>query len=188
MLLALLAAGMLAGTARGAEYFVAPNGSDSNGGTGWGDALLTISAAVAKGDSDTVTVSNGTYTIPAVITVAKAVTVRSFGNGVYGGLANASNTVVQASDVEYCIFSIANASSVVEGFTIRNGTLGSGANVNMSDGKLISCIVKENRHPSNPNTEKGGGIYMGGGTVSNCIVRKFNIAKLCYTVMEQFNR
>ena len=49
MLSLLLAAGMLlAGAARGAEYFVATNGSDGATGEDWGHALLTISAAVAK--------------------------------------------------------------------------------------------------------------------------------------------
>ena len=160
---------MLAGTARGVEYFVATNGNDSNGGTGWGDALLTISAALAKGDVNIVTVSNGTYNISAEIGIGAGITVRSFGNGVYGGLANASNTVVQPSGNGYRIFSMWNASSVVEGFTIRNGNASPGCNVYMSDGQLISCIVKENRQSIS--NEKGGGIYMGGGTVSNCIVR-----------------
>gem|GEM_PF-2088591 len=140
----------------------------------WALAFTNIQDAVTFAGANqpgvtTVVVSNGTYNTTAEIALNAAITICSFGNGVYGGLANASNTVVQASGDGYRIFSIANASSVVEGFTIRNGYVSPGGNVNMSDGKLISCIVKENRQSLS--NEKGGGIYMSGGTVSNCIVR-----------------
>jgi len=47
MLTAAMAAMALAGQA--SEYYVAPGGSDGNGGTGWTDALATIGAGVAKG-------------------------------------------------------------------------------------------------------------------------------------------
>ena len=42
----------------------ADGGSDSNGGTGWGDAVLTLSKAidlVALGTTDTIYVRAGTY-------------------------------------------------------------------------------------------------------------------------------
>ena len=70
------------------DYHVATDGDDANGGTGWGDALLTISNAVAKATnaSDIVTVSNGTYDISAQILITNAITVRSYMDGVYGGL------------------------------------------------------------------------------------------------------
>ena len=75
---------LLAGTTWGTEYFVATNGDDSRDGTGgWGDALLTISNAVAKAvnPGDVVTVSNGTYNITNEISVSAAITIRSFGRG-----------------------------------------------------------------------------------------------------------
>ena len=85
---------LLAGTSWGTEYFVATTGTDdgSNDGRGWAAPLLTISNGVAKtttaGPGSIVTVSNGTYNISTQINVSAAITVRSFGNGVTGGMIN----------------------------------------------------------------------------------------------------
>jgi PKD repeat protein len=166
----------------GTEYFVAPGGSDSNDGTsGWGQAFATISNAVAQASaSDVVTVSNGTYNISAEIIVNKAVTVRSFGGGVYGGLANATNTVIDGpanlGNSGPRIFSVTDAGAVLDGLTITDGDgrlqSPGGLGVYMTDGLLVNCIIKENGDmDTNTDHADGGGVYMTGGTVSNCTVQ-----------------
>lgn len=167
-------------TSMAAEYFVATNGSDANSGTDWSAPLLTISNAVAKSDATIVTVSNGTYNIGAQIVVGGAITVRSYGGGVYGGLANASNTVVQGpggSTTGPRIFSVTNAVAVLDGFTIRNGcgrgdSGWNGNGVYMANGcTVMNCIIKENGGATGYDHAKGGGVYMASGLLSNCIVR-----------------
>jgi len=178
---------MLTGTAWATEYFVAPGGSDGNGGTGWGDAFATISNAVAQSDASIVTVANGTYDITAQIAITNAITVRSFGGAVYGGLANASNTVVNAlygGDLYSGprVFHLTHTNIVLDGLTITGGT-GRGDNapgspgnedgngIFMTGGLVRNCIIRENGLPSGYDHCQGGGIYMSGGTVSNCTIQ-----------------
>ena len=189
---AAVAAWMLfAGAAQAAEYFVAPGGSDSNGGSGWGDAFATISNAVAQASaSDVITVSNGTYNIPAQIYITKALTVRSYGDGVYGGLANASNTVVDAIyggnvSAGPRVFSITDAGVVLDGLTMTGGSgrgdttdpaggssRWDGNGIYMSAGLVRNCIIKDNGVEDNGYDHcQGGGIYMTGGTVTNCTIQ-----------------
>jgi hypothetical protein len=174
-----LVAGMMAGTARAqTEYFVATNGVDTADGLSWAAPLLTISNGVAKataaGAGSTVTVSNGTYNISTQITVSAAITVRSFGGGVTGGLTNAVATEVVGSGCR--VFSVAHASAKVDGFTIRGGNgvgdpeTGHGAGVLLNGGLLTACVVRNN---TNGNNKRGAGVYVvgSGGTVSNCVIR-----------------
>ena len=166
--------GIAAGSAWGVEYFVAPGGSDGNGGTGSGDAFATISNAVAQSDADIVTVANGTYDITEQIVVDKAVTIRSFGGGIYGGLANATNTVVDQGGSNKRVIKITDAGVVLDGLTITGGngrgdwhdTDGSG--VKMTGGVVQNCIIKDN---GGDIRIEGPGVWMSGGTVSNCIVQ-----------------
>ena len=52
----------LVGTFNGTTRYVSKSGSDSNGGTSWNDAKLTIQAAVDLcADGDTVIVDDGEY-------------------------------------------------------------------------------------------------------------------------------
>ena len=89
-LAATMASGItLEGTFNGTTRYVSKTGSDSNGGTSWADAKLTIQAAVnlcADGDtvivddgeySDTTswtsTVSGTTYSNPCVVKITKRI-------------------------------------------------------------------------------------------------------------------
>ena len=133
---------------------------------------------------NTVTVSNGTYNITAQILITNAITVRSFGNGVYGGLTNAPYTVIDAGDGSIRGVLITNALASLDGFTIQRGEQPSkntlmdysGAGVWLYGGVLQNCIVQDNNRlaPSrNYNFTQGGGVYLtGGGTVSNCVMRR----------------
>jgi len=180
-----------AGTSSAVEYFVAPApaGSDGNGGTAWSDAFATISNAVAQSDATIVTVSNGTYNIPDQIYITNAITVRSFGGGVHGGLVNATNTIVDAiyggsASSGPRVFSITDAGVVLDGLTITGGTgrgdttdpaggssRWDGNGVFMSAGLVRHCIIKENGLASGYDHTQGGGVYMTGGTVTNCTIQ-----------------
>jgi hypothetical protein len=158
------------------EYFVAPTGSDTgNTGLGWESPFLTISHALAQDDTAIVTVADGTYNITAQIVVSKAVTVRSFMDGVYGGLHNASNTVVQRSSGTTRIFSVTNPDAVLDGLTIRNGSGRGDAGWNgngvfMTNGcTVMNCIIRDNA-PADGSYLKGAGVHMAGGVLSNCVV------------------
>lgn len=180
--LAAILFGALSLCSPGAEYFVALGGSDSNGGTEWGDAFATISHAVAQADATEVTVSNGTYDIPDVITIGKAITIRSFGAGEYGGLPNATNTVVDRGYGSR-VFYLSDAGIVLDGFTITRGGRGgkfvAGKGVYMTGGSLLNCIVKNNGSSSDisDGNAGGGGIFMAGGLVSNCTVQANQIVE-----------
>jgi hypothetical protein len=198
---ALLVAGLLAGTAPATEYFVATTGLDSNSGADWSQPLLTISNGVAKatsaGAGSTVTVSNGTYNISAEIALNQSITVRSFGNGVYGGLANAAATIVKGGTGNQHIFNV-TADATVDGFTMRDavrssGTmLGGGVYVNSSGAVVQNCIMVNNNgdtmygcgayvvaglvrnctilNNGNGDRINGGNVYLTGGVVSNCVI------------------
>jgi hypothetical protein len=163
----------LTAPAFGGEYFVAPSGSDANSGMRLDSPFLTISNAVAKSDATIVTVSNGTYNIADQVVVGKALTVRSFGGGVYGGLANATNTVVNRGGGGSRVFNLSVAGVVLDGLTITGsgGSGYSGGGVYMPNGGTVqNCIVRNNKGPYG-DYQFGGGVYMVGGTLSNCIVQ-----------------
>ncbi|MFZ4396240.1 MAG: choice-of-anchor Q domain-containing protein [Kiritimatiellia bacterium] len=170
----LLLACLLACTAHAAEYLVATNGNDAASGMGgWANALRTIGAAVAKAtrDGDIVTVSNGTYNITNQITIAKAITVRSFGNGVTGGLANASlTTIKQTSGL---VVYVNAAGAVLDGFTVTGGTspvnVAHPANgVHLATGTVQNCRITGNSSGYGGRCS-GVGMYVGsGGVVTNC--------------------
>jgi len=155
------------------ERFVATSGSDTvNDGLSWSSPYATISNALAQGDAHTITVSNGTYTITAEIAVTDPgfpVTIRSYGNGVTGGLANAASTVIDHGGSGSRVFNISHADAVLDGLTITGGSAANGGGVQISAGCLNHCIVEYNSA-----TTGGGGVYMpggGSGIISNCTVQ-----------------
>lgn len=156
------------------EYFVKTNGNDSATGLDWANALLTISNAVAKAASfDTITVSNGTYNISTQINLTVSnVTLRSFGNGVTGGISNASNTIVKVSggSGNRRIFNITTIGTTVDGFTIRDSARASGTmlggGIYMSDGTVQNCIITS----CGGDTVYGGGVYLDGGRLLNSYI------------------
>jgi len=176
LVVAWLAACVLVAPALAVEYFVAPGGADGNGGSGWSDAFATISNAVARADATIVTVSNGTYNTAAQIFVTKAITIRSFGGGIHGGLANATNTIVDRGR-GIRVFNLSDAGAVLDGLTITGGGGGGkynpGKGIYMTGGSVLNCVVKENGtgQGHNDGNAGGGGIYMTGGLVSNCTIK-----------------
>ncbi len=130
--------------ARAETYYVATNGIETASGIGdWGNAVVTISNAVAKAsDGDAILVSNGTYNTTAELKITnKTLSIT--------GLNGAANTIVKGNNT-FSIFHIGK-NVALNGLTISSG---SGA------------------HGFGPGGG-GGGVYMvaGGATVSNCIIR-----------------
>ena len=118
---ALLAAGFWRGTTAwaAATHYVAPAGSDGNGGTGWGDAWATIGHAVTEAETNSVVlVSNGVYEITAQITLDKPMTVQ----GVSG---NPSDIVVngKGSTTVICFY-LSHAAANVASLTASNAMRG----------------------------------------------------------------
>ena len=156
----------LEGTFTGATRYVSKSGSDSNGGTSWDDARLTIQSAVSLcADGDTVIVDDGeysdttpwtatdngtTYTIPTVVQISKRIHLVSR-NGkhkthIVGQWSSASTPVANDGAAHRCIFvgaSVANA--LIEGFTIRDGSVAA----TTAGNKSYDC---------------GAGVYGGGNT------------------------
>lgn len=163
---------------RAATFYVSTTGSDAPGTTGedWANAFLTISNAVAHaGGGDTITVSNGTYTITAEISITDSITLQSV-NGY-------SNTIVTRSGTATNrIFYVNDPAAIIDGFTIRNGlahsTLGSGTaplgyggGVFLESGAVVNCLV-ENNSGDGSTSALGAGMYCGSGAVvRDCVIR-----------------
>ncbi|MEI6210474.1 MAG: choice-of-anchor Q domain-containing protein [bacterium] len=170
-LLPLLLASLFACTAHATEYLVVTNGNDAASGMGrWANALRTIGAAVAKATNagDIVTVSNGTYNITNEIAITAAITVRSFGNGVTGGLANAANTIVSRGGGRWN-FNL-TAPAIVDGFTGMgaNAAGSKGANFYVSAGATVKNCVFRNNTTGYGGSHSAG--HMVSGMVSNCLI------------------
>ncbi|MFZ4396824.1 MAG: right-handed parallel beta-helix repeat-containing protein [Kiritimatiellia bacterium] len=191
--LALLLACLSTATAPAAGrmvYVVPTNAAAAAPYDTWAKAATDIPAAVDfactnRATYNMVVVSNGTYKISRQIAVTSGILVCSFGNGVYGGLANASNTVVQGPGRNRYgprICKITDAGAVVDGLTLRNGCgrgdegsapdycLGNG--IYMTEGLVRNCIIRDGSStPSDASHLRGGGVHMLGGVISNCIVQ-----------------
>ena len=134
----------LEGTFNGTTRYVSKTGSNANGGTSWNDAKLTIQAAVnICADGDTVIVDDGeysdtttwsttdggtTYTIPTVVQISKRIHLVSrngkFKTHIVGQWANTSTGVANDGSAHRCIYVGASVANVlIEGFTIRNGSV-----------------------------------------------------------------
>lgn len=161
-------------TCQAATYYVAPGGDDARTGTGgWTNALATISNAVAlAGISDTVLVSNGTYSLTTNIYINKAITVR--------GLDAPTGAVISTfyPDVNYsarCV-RINSAGAVFDGFTVEKGypdlsdNYGMGAGIWVQAGVVTNCVVRHCISVSLYNG--GGGMYLGypNSLATDCVI------------------
>ncbi|NLF23858.1 MAG: hypothetical protein GX590_11945, partial [Lentisphaerae bacterium] len=162
----------------------------------WAKAATNLQAAIdAAGGGYTaeLVVSNGVYTAPAEILVAKALPIRS--------AAGAAETVLKgeypAAMHRVIRFTTASGGSGLDGFTITNGYLtgaeGAGIYVERATGKGVAirnCLVAGNEATDygggvhflsttrlgnctvvrNTAGTAGGGVYQQGGTATNMIV------------------
>lgn len=143
----------LEGQFNGTTRYVSKSGNDSNGGTSWDDAKLTIQAAVNLcNDGDTVIVDDGEYSDttpwtataynnPCVVNITKRIHLVSR-NGkhrthIVGQWSSASAPVANDGNAHRCIYIDGPNNAVgtlIEGFTIRDGaTAGAGTGNNAVD-------------------------------------------------------
>jgi hypothetical protein len=183
------------------EIFVAPVGTASHTSPykTWATAATNIATAITYATANApyvqyVTVSNGTYNITATLEITNGITLRSFGNGVTGGLDNAAVTIIDRNGGTRAV-SINHNTAVLDGFTVREGYINNsyGAGVLLNGGTVTNCIVTGNTGRGNGmgmyvagngrvtrsvianntgsfNPTGGGGIYLELGTVSRCVI------------------
>ena len=103
----------------GDTYYVATTGSDSNGGTSWDDALLTIDAAVNKcGAGDKILIAQGTYDEIANISGGVELDVsKIYVKGVGPGVVITNSDTTNSGKV----LTITGNSVVVENVTVMKG-------------------------------------------------------------------
>jgi len=127
-------------------WYVAPEGSDGNAGTGWSAPLATVQKAVAKAASgDTITVSNGVYLLdePIVVPKDKKLAISSFEG-------KSETVVLDGQNKTNCVVFLKPDANVLSCMTIRNG-VGS------------ACV------PENSNVYAGG-VYLAAGSLYNLCV------------------
>lgn len=130
------------------EWYVKDDGLDTDLGTSWGSAWATLSNAVNNAAPlDTILVSNGTYGVTAQIVVNKAVSI--IGQG-----AREATIVERVGAQSNRIFNLSDAGCLIANLTIRNGSIAENSNKSGGIGGFSG----------------GGGIYMTGGIVSNCVI------------------
>jgi hypothetical protein len=116
--------------------------------TSWATAATNIQQAIdVAAPNDLILVTNGIYYLTRELTLAKAITLRSFANGV----TDRAGTVLDGNypaTSNRCLC-VSNAAAIVDGFTVTNGYTGAG-HVLSGGG--------------------GGGIKLYKGTVTNCLV------------------
>ena len=152
--------------------YVTTTGSDSNSGTSWTTAYLTVIKAISSSTSgDVIYVAKGTY-----ITLLDATIVIKDGVSMYGGYDDVTGlrdvvnnkTILKANGTNVRVLAAATASlttsTVCDGFTITGGTRTSvsGAQIG-TNCTLSNCIIAGN-------INNGGVYFNGAGKLLNCIV------------------
>jgi len=136
-------------------HYVATDGGNAHPYANWADAATNIQDAVdAAIAGDTVLVSNGTYASGAQILANKAITIESVNGG--------NVTIVDGQHAHRC-FHLGNHTCTISGFTIRNGSAGSGGGVYCSG---VSPSINYCTLSGNSAGTDGGGSYR--GTLNHC--------------------
>ena len=137
-------------------------------------AFKTIGAAVSAAPSNTVVlVADGTYKPSALVSVAKAVTVRSL-SGVAEGVK------VDGNAARHC-FTLNHPQACLDTITIQNGksdgsSYDYGVNVRIAanGGQVRNCIVRNGNHANFCTRDNGGGAGIGcvsaQGVVVGCVI------------------
>ncbi len=151
-----------------ATYYVATTGNDANPGT-QAQPFRTIGKGVAAAvNNDTVQVASGTY-YEVISWNSKKLFLKGAG---------ASQSIIDGSRAAQCLRMDRASSTLVDGFTFRNGydefLGGAGMYIASSNPVVMNCIFENNKG----SFVHGGGISVRGGslTVVNCVF-KSNIAQ-----------
>jgi len=177
--ISLAALGLLiaVGAQAAGPWYVATNGVDSNDGTSWAVPYLTISNALTNASSggDTIWVSNGVYTITAMVSNPAA---KKF--NICAWSTNPANTVLLgpgSNDTLNFRGVWMSGTGSLQGFTVTNFYLTNenfGAGVYCSAGLISNCVIAGNivgypvANASGNIYAYGGGIYLSGGVLENC--------------------
>ena len=158
-------------------YYVVPaNLSPASPYNSWASAATNIQTAVDKASADRLPGTNVCVVLVSngvyTVTTNLFVTNAITIRGVNGW----TNTAVNGGGVTRC-FWIGNAAAVVDGLTISNGLASGGGNptnqgggVYMTGGTLQNCLVTKNRVGGSQYHEGGGILMSGGATVQYCII------------------
>ncbi|MBN1671126.1 MAG: hypothetical protein JXR37_08850 [Kiritimatiellae bacterium] len=146
-----------------ATLYVSKTGSNEYPYADWGTAATDIQRAVdAAHDGDIVLVGSGVYSCGHPIGVEKGIVVRS----AHGP----SETIIDGTNATRCVY-LSHSNAIVEGFTIRNGSVydppdwAEGGGVLLTDGELRRCQVEGNT------ADCGGGLCCSGrAKVSDCLI------------------
>ena len=149
----------------GATHYVSRGGTNNAPYLTWADAATNIQYALnAATNGETVLVSNATYNLSAALTISNNITIRSYN----AGSVDPDNTIINGNYPNYtnrCIY-MTNTAPWLEGFTITNGfTNGNGGGIYMTGGTVTNCIIQYN-----VTTNNGGGISMSGGLIAFCAI------------------
>ncbi len=158
--------------ANAANMFVRPDGSDSNAGTSWVTAKLTIKKALATAAvGDTVFVAQGSY--PAAITLVD-------GKHIFGSY-NVSTgerdidrypTIIEGESVGNRLVAASKAftnKTTVDGLVLQNATHGhsGGAAAIYENITLSNCIIRN----CTTTASSGGGVYMhSNSALRDCVI------------------
>ena len=155
-----------------ANIYVRPDGSDSNAGTSWAAAKLTIKKALATAAvGDTVFVAQGTY--PAAITLVDGKHI--FGSYKAGTMERDIDrypTVIEGESVGNRLVAASKAftnPTVVDGLVLQNANHGhsGGAAAIYENITLRNCILRN----CTSNASSGGGVYMHSNSrVIDCVI------------------
>ncbi len=144
--------------AESADKYVSPTGANNPPYATWADAATNIqTAATAAADSETVWVTNGTYTLSSQLNIQKNITLKSV-NG-------PALTIIDGNNAVRCLYTDL---TTIDGFTFTNGFDAASVGVGVyciSDTVVTNCVISGN----NAGTQ-GGGVYVrvNGVTLSDC--------------------
>ena len=152
LLLALLGYGLTGQNAPAANRYVVQPGQAVSMAPylTWATAATNITDALIYAvDGDVVWVTNGTYYLSDAILISAGYTLKS-ANGYADTILNANN--YPGKSVTNRVLKITHPNAVVDGFTVRNG-------------------IATNHWASDQTRYLGGGAYLQGGTIQNCLIR-----------------
>jgi len=139
----------------------------------WATAATNIQQALdVAATGDLILVTNGTYYLTGEFIIAKAVTLRSFKDGVTDREGTILNGNYPATS-NRCLC-VSNAAALVDGFTVTNGytgaahvlTGGGGGGLKLYKGTVTNCLITGNQAVLNG----GGASIFSGGLLVGCTV------------------
>ena len=137
-------------------YVDAHNGDDGNGGTSWGDALATISAALAKNANGYILLADGTYEVTAQIALTGGATIAGATPGAKA-VVKCMTKLSGDTGAPSSIFKLAHADARLYNLTITT-------DYDKNDSS-------KNSYGTQRNQDFARGVWLeGNGLVDNCVI------------------